>query len=120
MGTARFLIGLAFAALAPAAGCHRATEQMPTRPISSAGAGFVGTIYIARTDMIEAVEESPTRSRRGEIWLSPATEITNRTGVLIPRESLRRGMRITVWFTNDFTETATDVQGRASRIIVDY
>lgn len=120
MPIARILIGVACAALASTAGCHRATERLPTRPISSAGAGFVGTIYIARADMIEAREESPTRSRQGEIWLSPGTEITNRTGVLIPRESLRRGMRITVWFTNDFTETATEVQGRALRIVVDY
>jgi hypothetical protein len=99
---------------------HRKPSDIPSRPVSKEGAGFVGTIYDVRLQMIMAEEESALKSRRGEIWISPSTEIVSRTGMLMPIETLRRGMRVTVWFTTDFTETDNNVQGRARRIVVEY
>lgn len=93
---------------------------MPSRPVSTEGAEFIGIISDVRSMMIIAREESLTKTRRGEIWISPATEITNRTGMLVPLETIRRGMHVIVWFTNDFSETSTVVEGRASRVVVDY
>ena len=109
--------------LAASAACRHAGPDLPSRPLDTSGAAFVGIIYDVRQSMIMADEESAQRGigvRRGEIWISPSTEIVSRTGMLVPWENLRRGMRVRVWFTNDFTETGTTVQGRARRIIADY
>ncbi|HJQ19416.1 MAG TPA: hypothetical protein VJ867_03635 [Gemmatimonadaceae bacterium] len=103
-----------------AAACHRHGGTLPSRPVSTEGAEFIGIISDVRSMMIIAREESLTKTRRGEIWISPATEITNRTGMLVPLETIRRGMHVIVWFTNDFSETSTVVEGRASRVVVDY
>jgi len=115
------LLACAFAALVATSACHRGTTDIPSRPVSTQGAGFVGQIYEVRQSTIVADEEGSLQShRRGEIWLSASTEIVSRSGALVPLETLRRGLRIRVWFGSDFTETSTKVQGRANRIVVDY
>ena len=111
---------VAVLALSLVAGCHRGVETRPSRPVSRDGAGFVGMIYEVRAMTLRAEEQSLDKRRLAEIWVSPSTEITDRGGSLLPFETLRRGMRLTVWFTSDFTETATAVQGRARRIVVEY
>jgi len=117
----RFLAaGVLLMALAATGACrHRNPDQLPPRPISDEGAGFHGMISSITEQLIVAVEDRAATPRRGEISLWPNTEIVTRVGQDIPRESLHRGMRITVWFTNDFTESATLIQGRADRIVVD-
>jgi len=65
-------------------------------------------------------EESPTSSRRGNIWLAPATEITLRNGSLLAATDLRRGMRAKVWFSGAVDVTTSSVSGTAQRIVVDY
>lgn len=113
----------ATALLVSGSACHRSAGDLDSRPVPTTGAAFVGTIYDVRQSMIMAEEEGSQRGigvRRGEIWISPSTEIVSRTGMLVPWDVLRRGMRVRVWFGNDFTETTTAVQGRAYRIIVDY
>ncbi|HMC53988.1 MAG TPA: hypothetical protein VKH19_02350 [Gemmatimonadaceae bacterium] len=115
------LLAHTLALLVAASACHRSTADIPSRPVSSQGAGFAGQIYEVRQSTIVADEEGTLQSpRRGEIWLSSSTEIVSRSGALVPLESLRRGLRIRVWFGSDFTETSTAVQGRANRIVVDY
>lgn len=100
--------------------CRRTPETRPSRAVSREGAAFYGTISDLRTMTIRADEQEVPRSRRAEIWVSPATEITDRRGSLVPFEALRRGMRVTVWFTPDYTETDVALQGRARKIVVEY
>lgn len=69
--------------------------------------------------VIIAQEESAPMKRRGQIWVSPSTEIVNRTGFLVPIETVRRGMRVIVWFTSEVRETESSIEGRASKVVVE-
>jgi hypothetical protein len=117
----RGFIAIAFALLIGVGGCHRHADEIQSRPLATTGARFVGTLSDVHQSMLLLEEEGAlSGARRGEIWIGPSTEILSRTGMLVPWENLRRGMRVRVWFNGDFSETSTTVQGRASRIIVDF
>jgi len=117
----RGLLTVVFGVLVATSGCHRHSEDIESRPLPTNGARFVGTVSEVRQSMIFVEEESTLAGpRHGEIWIGPATEILSRTGSLVPLENLRRGMRVRVWFGGDFNETTTTVQGRASRIVIEF
>jgi len=117
----RGLVTVVLGVLVGTAACHRQSDDLQSRPLATTGARFVGTLTDVRQAMLLLDEEGALSApRRGEIWIGPATEILSRTGAVVPLENLRRGMRVRVWFGGDFNETSTTVQGRASRIVVDY
>lgn len=80
---------------------------------------FVGSIREIRSSYI-VVDEEAASARRGEIFLPTSTEITTRSGMLVPIANLRLRMRVTVWLRPPVNEASGTVTATADRIVVDY
>lgn len=102
--------------------CQRTPDVHPAAgAVPAERTPFVGSISQVRDGvMLWVDEESATGSRRGNVFLTPTTEIVMRNGMLVPSANLRRGMRATVWFRGAVDVTTSSVSGTASRIVVDY
>jgi hypothetical protein len=96
---------------------RRGAETAPRDPRSPP---FVGWVTSTNGQFISIDEDVPSKRRQAEVMLMPSTEIVGRSGLLASAQQLRPGVRVTVWFTGNATETDRGVvRATALRVQID-
>ena len=106
--------------LSAAVACQPNRPGVETAPLDTKSAPFVGRVTKTWGQVISIDEDAGRNVRQAVVLIVPSTEIVARSGQLVSAELLRPGVRVTVWFTGNPTQTESGlVRATALKVQID-